>query len=151
MYLQQPGFTYYRICSACGTLTKNKKRLQKFRKTGDTKCIYRNEPDEACFQHYMAYGDFKDLIRRTSPDKVLRDKAFSIAKSLKYQRGLVSMVYKFFNKKSALHVDKSALDNGIKSMSNQQFADEFQKNNYYKIVEKEKFIFHINTIFWMMI
>ena len=50
----------------------------------------------------MAYGDFKDLARRTASDKVLRDKAFNIAKSPKYdgyQRGLASMVYKFFDKK----------------------------------------------------
>ena len=51
----------------------------------------------------MAYGDFKDLSRRTASDKVLRDKAFNIAKNPKYdgyQRGLASMVYKFFDKKS---------------------------------------------------
>ena len=51
----------------------------------------------------MAYGDFKDLARRTASDKVLRDKAFNIAKNPKYdgyQRGLASMVYKFFDKKS---------------------------------------------------
>ena len=51
----------------------------------------------------MAYGDFKDLKRRTATDNVLRDKAFSIAKNPKYdgyQRGLASMVYKFFDKKT---------------------------------------------------
>ena len=51
----------------------------------------------------MAYGDFKDLAKRTASDKVLRDKAFNIAKNPKYdgyQRGLASMVYKFFDKKS---------------------------------------------------
>ena len=50
----------------------------------------------------MAYGDFKDLARRTVSDKVLRDKAFNIAKNPKsngYQRGPASMVYKFFDKK----------------------------------------------------
>ena len=52
----------------------------------------------------MAYGGSKDLARRTASDKVLRDKAFNIAKNLKYdgyQRGLASMVYKCFDKKSA--------------------------------------------------
>ena len=52
----------------------------------------------------MAYGDFKDLARRPASDKILRDKAFNIAKNPKYdeyQRGLASMVYKFFDKKSA--------------------------------------------------
>ena len=51
----------------------------------------------------MGYGDFKDLKRRTFSDKVLRDKVFNIAKNSKYdgyQRGLASMVYNFFDKKS---------------------------------------------------
>ena len=78
--LKKPGFTY----SACGPFTKNKERIQKFKETGDTKYIYRNELDKACFQHDMAYGDFKDLARRTAFDKVLRDKAFKIAKNPKY-------------------------------------------------------------------
>ena len=68
---KQPGFTY----SACGPFTKNKQRIQKFMETGDIKYIYRNELDKACFQHDMAYGDFKDLKRRTQSDKVLKDKA----------------------------------------------------------------------------
>ena len=51
----------------------------------------------------MAYGDFKDLAIRTAVDKALRDKAFNIAKGPKYdgyQRGLASMVSKFFDKKN---------------------------------------------------
>ena len=50
----------------------------------------------------MVYGDFKDLKRRTFADKILRDKAFNIARNPKYdeyQRGLASMVYKCFDKK----------------------------------------------------
>ena len=99
MHLKQPGFTY----SACGPFTKNKGRIQKFKETGDTSYIYKNELDGACFQHDMAYGDFKDLKRRTASDKILRDKAFNIAKNPKYdgyQRRLASMVYKFFDEKS---------------------------------------------------
>ena len=99
MHLKQPGFTY----SACDSFTKNKERIQRFKETGDTSFIYKNELDKACFQHDMAYGDFKDIARRTASDKVLRDKAFNIAKNPKYdgyQRGLASMVYKFFDKKS---------------------------------------------------
>ena len=52
----------------------------------------------------MAYGDFKDLPRRTASDKVLHDKPFNVAKNRKYdgyQRGLASTVYKFFNRKSS--------------------------------------------------
>ena len=91
MHLRQPGFTY----SACGPFTKNKERIQKFKQTGDSRYIYKNELDEACFQHDMPYGDFKHLKKRTASDKVLRDKAFNIAKDPKYdgyQRGLTSMV-----------------------------------------------------------
>ena len=80
MYLRQPGFTY----SACGPFTKNKERIQKFKETGDSGYIYQNELDKACFQHDMAYGDFKDLARRTASDKILCDKAFNIAKNPKY-------------------------------------------------------------------
>ena len=99
MHLKQPGFTY----SACGQFTKNKEQIQKFKETEDTSYIYKNELDKPCFQHDMAYGDFKDLKRRTASDKVLRDKAFNIAKNPKYdgyQTGLASMVYKLFDKKS---------------------------------------------------
>ena len=99
MYLKQPGFTY----SACGPFTKNKQRIRKFKETGDTSYIYKNELDKACFQHDMAYGDFKDLAKRTASYKILRDNAINIVKNPKYngyRRGLASMVYKFFDKKS---------------------------------------------------
>ena len=59
--------------------TKNKEIIQKFKETGDTDYIYKNELDEACFQHDMTHGDFKDLAKRTAADKVRRDKAFKIA------------------------------------------------------------------------
>ena len=98
MHLRQPGFTY----STCAPFTKNKQRIQKFMETGDTRYIYKNELDKPCFQHDMAYGDFKDLKRRTQSDKVLKDKAFEIARNPKYngyERSLASMVFKFFNKK----------------------------------------------------
>ena len=78
MHLKQPGYTY----SACGPFTKNKERIEKFMQTGNTDFIYRNELDKACFQHDMAYGNFKDLARRTASDKVLRDKGFKIASNL---------------------------------------------------------------------
>ena len=98
MHLKQLGFTY----SACRPFTKNKERIQKLKERGGTSYIYKNEPDKACFQHDMAYKNFKDLARRTASDKVLGDKAFNIAKNPKYhgyQRGISSMVYKFFDKK----------------------------------------------------
>ena len=62
IHLKQPGFT----CSACRPFARNKQRIQKFMQTGeDTNYIYKNQLDKACFQHDMAYGDFKDLKRRT--------------------------------------------------------------------------------------
>ena len=80
MHLRHFQITY----SACGPFTKNKERIQKFKETGDTKYIYRNELGKARFQHHMAYGDFRELARRTAADKVLRDEAFNIGKDPKY-------------------------------------------------------------------
>ena len=97
MHLKQLGFTY----SACGPFTKNKERIEKFMQTGNTNFIYKNELDEACFQHDMAYGKSKDLIKRTQSDKFLKDKAFKVPNNPNYdgyQRGLASMIYKFFDK-----------------------------------------------------
>ena len=87
MHLRQPGLTY----SACWSFTKNKVRTQKFKETRDSRYIYENELEKACFQHDMAYGDFNDLTRRTASDKILSDKAFNIANNPKcdrYQRDL---------------------------------------------------------------
>ena len=61
MHLRQPVFTY----SACGPFTKNKKRIEKFMKTGRTDFIYKNELGKVCFQHDMAYGKSKHLVKRT--------------------------------------------------------------------------------------
>ena len=99
MHLKQPRFVY----SACGPLSRHKERIKEFKPTGDTRYIYRNELDKACFQHDSAYADHKDLINRTEADKVVRDKAYDIASNPKYdgyQRGLASMGYKIFDKKS---------------------------------------------------
>ena len=99
MHLKEPGCTY----SACGPFTKNKEQIKKFKETGGTSYIYKNELDKVCFQHDIAYGDFNDLKRRTAFDKILRDKVFNIAKNPKYdeyQRRFASMVYKYFDKKS---------------------------------------------------
>ena len=98
IHLKQLGFTY----SACGPFTKNKERIEKFMQTGNTNFIYKNKLHKACFQHDMAYGKSNNLVKRPQSDKFLRDKAFKIASDPKfhgYQRGLASMVYKFFDKK----------------------------------------------------
>ena len=100
MHLIQYVFTY----SACGSFTKNKERMQKLKEIGDSPYTYQNEQDKACFQHDMAYVSFKDLTRRTASDKILRDKAFNIAKNPKYDgyhRRLALMIYKCFDKKTS--------------------------------------------------
>ena len=141
MHLKQPGFTY----NAFGPFTKNKERIEKFMKTGDTDLIYKNELDKASFQHDMTYDKSKDLVKRTRSDKVLRYKAFKIASDRKcdgYQRGLASMVYKFFDKKSS--------GSGITNVSNYQLANELRKP-LLKNLRKEKFIHHLETIFGVLI
>ena len=124
MHLKQPGFTY----STCGPFTKNKQRLEKFMQAGNTDFIYKKELDKASFQHDMAYGKSKDLVKRTQSDKVLKDKAFKIVSNPKqdgYQRGLASMIYKFFDKKFA-SLNKSS-GSGIVSQPNNQLANELYK------------------------
>ena len=127
MHLRQPRFVY----GACGPFTRHKERIKKFKQTGDTRYIYRNELDKACFQHDSAYADHKDLINRTKADKVLRDKAYNIASNLKYdgyQRGLASMVYKFFDSKVA-SPDKKSVGSGINTIKSSSLilADELHK------------------------
>ena len=87
--------------------------------------------DKACFAHDAAYSDSKDLAKRTQSDRVLKDKAYEIANNPKYdeyQRGLASMVYKFFDKKSK----GAGIKNDIKE--NLQLSNEFHK----RIIRKFK-------------
>ena len=125
MHLRQPQFVY----SACGPFSRHKERIRVFKRTGDTRYIYRNEIDKACFQHDSAYADHKDLINRTEADKVLRDKAYDIASNPEYdgyQRVLASMVYKFFDSKIA-SPDKKLAGGGFKKPSSSILADELHK------------------------
>ena len=118
MHLKNPGFTY----SACVPFTKNKERIEKFMQNGNANFIYKNELDKACFQHDMAYGKSEDLVKRTQSDKVSKNKAFKIASDPKYngyQRGLASMVYKFFDKKSS--------GSSIANKPNYQLANELHR------------------------
>ena len=59
LHLRQTGFTY----SACGSFTKHRKRVQKFRETSNWNYIYKNELDKACFDHDTAYSDIIDLAK----------------------------------------------------------------------------------------
>ena len=122
MHLKNSGFTY----SACGPFKKkNKERIEKFKQTGNTNFIYKNELDKACFQHNLAYDKSKDLTKRTKSDKVLKDKAFKIASEDGYQRELASMVYKLFDKKSASFNKFNG--SGIASKPNYQLPNQLHK------------------------
>ena len=143
IHLKQPRFTY----SACGPFTKNKERIEKFMQTGNTKYIYKNDLDKACFQRDIAYDKFKDLNKRIQSHKGLRDKTFETASNPKcdgYLRGLASMVYNFFDKKST--------GRGLKMKSNKVYN--LQMNFINQLLEnlkKEKFIHHLKTIFGVLI
>ena len=129
IHLRQPQFTY----SACGPFAKHEQRIQKFKETGDTNYVYKNELDKACLVHDAAYSDSKDLTKRTVADKILKNKAFDIAKDPKYggyQRGLASMVYKFF--------DSKVSGNGAKLIpQNEQLAEELHKPIIRKFDKRE--------------
>ena len=96
MHLRQPQFDY----SACGSFTRHKQRIKDFKRTGDTRLLYRNELDKACFKHDAVYEKYKEVENRLISDQKLRNSAYDIASNPKYdgyQRGLDSMVYNFFD------------------------------------------------------
>ena len=127
--LRQPQFTY----SACGPFTRHEERIQKFKETGDTNYVFKNELDKACFVHDAAYSDSKDLTKITVADKILKNRAFDIAKDPKYdgyQRGLASIVYKFF--------DSKVSGSGTKLIpENEQLANELHKPIIRKFEKKK--------------
>ena len=91
----------------------------------------------------MTYGDFKDLTRRTASDKILHDIAFDIAKNPKYdgyQRGLSSMVYRFFDNKTS----SGAIKNKI--MSKKELAEELHKPIIKKIETRKVYSIFIDNI-----
>ena len=98
--------------------------------TGNTNFIYENELDKTCFEHDMAYGKTKDLVKRTQSDKVLIDKAFKTASNPKYdvyQRGLASTVYKLFDKKSKGSGISASLANESANEPNYNLVNELHK------------------------
>ena len=99
IHLKQPGFTN----STCGPFTKIKERIQKFKETGETKYIYKNEHDKASFQHDMAHGDFKDFARITVSDKIFRDKAdIDIDKDKKIDKKILLKILNMMDIKEGL-------------------------------------------------
>ena len=142
IHLRQPQFTY----SACGTFTRHEERIQKFKETGDTNYVFKNELDKACFVHDAAYSDSKDLTKRTIADKNLKNREFDIPKDPKYdgyQRGLDSMVYKFF--------DSKVSGSGAKLIpENEQLANELHKPIIRKF-EKGKVYSTFKDNIWVLI
>ena len=137
MHLKQPGFTY----SGCGPFAKSKDKTQNFMQKGHKDYIYRDDLNKACFQHDKSCGKYKYLTTRTESDKVLKGKVFKIASNPKYnayERGLASMVYMIFDKKST--------GGGIQCMSNQQLADELQKPIIRKFKRRKVYSYFKNNI-----
>ena len=126
LHLKQVGFTY----SICGSFTKHRERIQKFKETGNLKHFYRIELDKACFAHDASYSDCKDLTKRTMPEKVLKKK---LLRYKGYQRALARMVYKFFyqkirsgasvNEKQAEELHKPAVKKFKKRRVYERFKD----------------------------
>ena len=115
LHFKHPGFIY----GACGPFTKHRERIQKFRETGNLKHLYRNELDKACFVHDVAYSDSNELAKTIISGKILKDTSYRTAINWKYdgyKRGLSSMVYKFFDKKTVSGVSV-----------NEQLAEELNK------------------------
>ena len=139
MYLRDPIVGTYSVHEP---FTRHKKKNSRVHK-GNINYIYRNELDKASFQHDMTYNKYRNLEKRTQSDKVLKDKAFAIASNLKYdgyQRGLASMVYKFFDKNSK----GSGIKNEVKK--NQQLTNEIHKPIIRKFERQKIFASYTNNI-----
>ena len=134
MHLRQSQFVY----SACGPFTRHKERIKEFKRTGDTRLLYRNELDKACFKHDAAYAKYKDVENRLISDQKLRNSAYDIASNPKYdgyQRGLASMVYKLFDSKVAPLDKKSMARKGnAKHTAKPSFSERTENN---KILAEE--------------
>ena len=123
MHLKQSGFTY----SACGTFTKHRERIQKFRETGTLRHFYRNELEKVCSAHNAAYSESKDLAKRTISEKILKDRSYEIARNHGYdgyQSALGSMMYKFLHTKTGSWV---RMTSKARLSVNEQLAKELHK------------------------
>ena len=117
LHLKQSGFTY----RVCGAFTIHCEKIQKSGETVNVKHLYRNGLDEACFAHDAAYSESKDLAKRTDLDKILKDRAFEIARNHNYdvyQGALASMNYMIFDKETG---------SGAIASVNEQLAKEVHK------------------------
>ena len=125
LLLKQPEFTY----SACGPFPKHRERIQKFNETGNLKHLYRNKLDKACFTHD---ADSKDLVKSTISDKILKNRAYEIARNRwcdGYQRALTSMVCQVFDRKTG---SGEIATSKVGVSVNEQLAGELHKPNLKK-------------------
>ena len=133
MHLWDPKFKKY---SACGPFTRHQKRNDMFMKDRRLSHILNNRLDAACFQHDSAYAKYKDRANRKQSDIVLKNKALKIATDPRvngYQRGLASIVYKFFNERTK----GSGINNKENLLVNSQLAEELHRL-YIKNVKRRK-------------
>ena len=124
---------------------------KEFKRTGDTRLLYRNELDKACFKHNAAYAKYKDVENRLISDQKLRNSAYDIASNPKYddyQRGLASMIYKFFDPKVVLlnkktmsgkgNAKHTAKPSSLKRMENNKIlAEELHKPDIKKFNKRK--------------
>ena len=123
MHLWDPKVKKY---SACGPFTRHQKRIDMFMKDGRLNHILKNRLDAACFQHDSTYAKYKDRLNRRRSVIVLKNEALKIATDPRfngYQRGLASMVYKFFNERTK----GSGINLQANSLNNEILAEELHK------------------------
>ena len=124
MHLWDPKVKKY---SSCSPFTRHQKTIDMFMKDGRLSHILKNRLNAACFQHDSAYAKYKDRLNRKQSDIVLKNKALKIATDPRvngYQRGLASMVYKFFNERTK----GLGIDNKGNLLVNSQLGEELHKS-----------------------
>ena len=134
MHLRQPKSVY----SACGPFTRHKERIKDLNVQAIRVYYIENELDKACFKHDTAYAKYEDVENRFISDEKLRNSAYDIASNPVYdgyQRGLASMVYKFFDSKVA-RLDKKTMS-GKSIKNNKILAEELHKPVIKKFNERK--------------
>ena len=145
MHLWDPKAKKY---SACGLFTRHKQRINDFMKDGKLSHILKIRLDTACFQHDSAYAKYRDRLNRKKSDVALKNKALKITMDPRingYQRGLASMVYNFFDKRTK----GSGLNYNKKLNENKALAEEHHKP-IIKNFKRRKYILHLKIMFGVL-
>ena len=144
MHLRQPRFVY----SGCGSFTRHKERIKVFKRTGNINLLYRNALDKACLKHDAAYAKYKDVENRLIANDKLKNSSYDIASNPDYdgyQRGLASMLYKFFNSKVTPH-KKTISGKGTKEV-NKILAEELHKHVIRKFNKRKVYLQFKDSIY----